>query len=343
MVRRLILHPNGATFTAHRSPAGEGEFLASTDNWSRPVQTRTGPDGALYVVDMYRFVIEHPRWITPQRLATLDTRAGHDKGRIYRILPQGAQGRPIEDLSPLSTEQLAAKLDNPNGVVRDLIHRELVHRQEQAAVPALERIATQSRRPASRVQAICALDGLNSLKFEVLSFQITDPDPRVRRNALRVAEPRLASDPALLTAALKLTSDSDVAVRYQLALSLGQSDDERASAAPRIGAIIDLARRLAATPAIPLPQRVTAVALLCRDSAAAEADLRLLGDLLSPANPPALQSAALAALARGKVPGAAGVLVVALPRISPALRAVALDTLTARPESAELLLAAIEE
>jgi putative membrane-bound dehydrogenase-like protein len=452
MVRRLILQPNGATFTAHRSPAGESEFLASTDNWSRPVQTRTGPDGALYVVDMYRFVIEHPRWITPQRLATLDTRAGHDKGRIYRLLPKGTQGRPIEDLSQFSTEQLAAKLDNPNGVIRDLIHRELVHRQDKAAVPALQKIATQSTRPASRVQAICALDGLNAVKPEILISQISDDDPRVRRNALRVAEPRLASDPALFTAALKLAADPDPAVRYQLALSLGQLDDERATAAlveiaaaapvdvwtraailssslhrsakmlaliaawpadragraellgalvsmvaavgepaditaainavapsspdsaaawqltataaildaldhrptplsasqlpgdaaTRISATTNLARRLAASTGIPLAQRVTAVALLCRDPAAAQADLRLADDLLSPANPPALQSAALAALSRGKVPGAAGVLIAALPRISPTLRAVALDALTARPESAELLIAAVE-
>ena len=86
LVRRLVLSPDGVSFIGKRKPETEHEFLAARDNWFRPVQARCGPDGALWVVDMYRFVVEHPRWITPERLAELDVRAGHDKGRIYRVV-----------------------------------------------------------------------------------------------------------------------------------------------------------------------------------------------------------------------------------------------------------------
>ena len=85
---RLIVEPRGITFSGHRAAdETQSEFLASTDSWCRPVQVRTGPDGALWVVDMYRFVIEHPRWISPELLTTLDVRAGADRGRIYRLFP----------------------------------------------------------------------------------------------------------------------------------------------------------------------------------------------------------------------------------------------------------------
>ncbi|MDZ4290282.1 MAG: neutral/alkaline non-lysosomal ceramidase N-terminal domain-containing protein, partial [Prosthecobacter sp.] len=112
LVRRYRLDPHGATFEAHR-PEGESstEFLASADNWTRPVQIRTGPDGALYVVDMYRAVIEHTRWIPADRLAKIDPRAGDTMGRIYRVFPRGKKLRPVVDLTLLETPALVAALD----------------------------------------------------------------------------------------------------------------------------------------------------------------------------------------------------------------------------------------
>ena len=107
LVHRLVLEPDGVSFTGHRAADEQrSEFLASTDNWFRPVQVRTGPDGALWIVDMYRFVIEHPRWIPPERLKLLDARAGADLGRIYRVYPSGAALRPISDLAKQSLVDL---------------------------------------------------------------------------------------------------------------------------------------------------------------------------------------------------------------------------------------------
>src|SRR5262249_29459053 len=104
IVHRMVLSPRGSTFVGKRGRGEEeSEFLASTDNWFRPVQVRTGPDGGLWVVDMYRFVIEHPRWIPPEDLAKLDVRAGSNLGRIYRVRPKERAVRPISRLPNLSS------------------------------------------------------------------------------------------------------------------------------------------------------------------------------------------------------------------------------------------------
>src|SRR5205807_7840259 len=108
VVTRLKLAPEGSTFSGRRAADEEkSEFLSSTDNWFRPVQVRTGPDGALWVVDMYRFVIEHPRWITPDRLAQLDIRAGADRGRIYRVYAKDRPPRKVPVVKNLKGQELA--------------------------------------------------------------------------------------------------------------------------------------------------------------------------------------------------------------------------------------------
>jgi hypothetical protein len=86
LVHREVLKSDGIVFTGKRADdEQQSEFLASSDLWFRPVQARTGPDGALYIVDMYRFLIEHPRWIPTERLAKIEVRAGAEMGRIYRV------------------------------------------------------------------------------------------------------------------------------------------------------------------------------------------------------------------------------------------------------------------
>ncbi|HMJ91166.1 MAG TPA: PVC-type heme-binding CxxCH protein, partial [Candidatus Acidoferrum sp.] len=223
LVRRLSLRSDGATFTAtDTARADRAEFLSSSDNWFRPVQARTGPDGALWIVDMYRFVIEHQRWIDTNRLAKLDVRAGAEMGRIYRVYPSGAKLRQIEDLTKLSPAVLASRLDTPNGTVRDLVHRELLARGMQPEVEQL----THASHAAVRVQALAALATGKQLRAETLRSALDDEDARVRRAALAISEPFLrAGHPSITAAALKLTTDQDEAIRFQVALSLGESPD----------------------------------------------------------------------------------------------------------------------
>jgi putative membrane-bound dehydrogenase-like protein len=235
LVHREILTPDGVTYAGRRAPGeATSEFLASTDNWCRPVQVRTGPDGALWVVDMYRFVIEHPRWISPERLAALDVRAGADKGRIYRVFAQGKEReppRPVPNLERLAAPELARWLDNASGTLRDNVQRVLVHRGDRSAAPVLVTLARTATRPETRVQALCTLDGLASLTPELVRAALADPQPSVRRQAVRLSEPWLGKDEALDTAILAAGDDPDAFVRFQLALSLGEWTDPRAGAA----------------------------------------------------------------------------------------------------------------
>ncbi|HZV33865.1 MAG TPA: neutral/alkaline non-lysosomal ceramidase N-terminal domain-containing protein, partial [Verrucomicrobiae bacterium] len=232
VVYRMQLHEedNGAVVMGARPDDEQtSDFLASRDNWFRPVEARTGPDGALYIVDMYRFVIEHPDWIGKDRLAQLDVRAGADKGRIYRICPANKKLRPVPNLRKLSTAKLVAALDTPNGTLRDLVHIELVQRGNQSAVRPLSELAVKSGLPAVRVQALCVLDGMNALAPDLLVTALHDPDVHVRRQAIRLSETSLAASSALQEAVLKLTDDPGVS--YQLALSLGEWKDVRAGEA----------------------------------------------------------------------------------------------------------------
>ncbi|MBI2946724.1 MAG: neutral/alkaline non-lysosomal ceramidase N-terminal domain-containing protein [Verrucomicrobia bacterium] len=246
LVHRLVLAEDGVTFKALRAPGEQqAEFLASTDNWFRPVQARTGPDGALWVVDMYRFVVEHPRWITPERLKELDLRAGVDLGRIYRVYPRGKTPAPIRDLTKLSTQELARSLDHPNGTERDRIHQELLRLKDTGAVRVLRDLARTSVRPACRIQALGVLDGLKAIDSEALTVAFHDVNPEVRAQAVRLSERFLANpagsgppdvqssmrDPKIAEALLELVRDPRLRVRYQLALSLGQWDDARAAEA----------------------------------------------------------------------------------------------------------------
>jgi putative membrane-bound dehydrogenase-like protein len=238
LVHRLILTPNGETFAGRRAAdEQQTEFLASRDNWFRPVQARTGPDGALYVVDMYRFVIEHPRWIPADRLAKLDVRAGDDKGRIYRVYPKGKKLRPIPDLNEKAADKLIAALDTPNGTERDRIHLALLHRVQATGSARseqkkrLEELALKSQRPAVRLQALCVLDGLHELAPPVLESALADSNPAVRANAIRLSEAVINSNAAIASSVLKLLDDNDPSVRLQLAFSLAELNDDRATSA----------------------------------------------------------------------------------------------------------------
>jgi putative membrane-bound dehydrogenase-like protein len=236
VVHRVTLQSDGITFAASRAnDEKKREFFASSDLWSRPVQVRTGPDGALYVVDMYRFLIEHPRWIEPERLAKIDARAGAERGRIYRIVAKDKPLRRIADLTALGATELAAALDTPNGTERDRVHASLLWRNDKTSAPRLAQIARESPSPAARAQALSALDGLAALDLATTLRAMHDADPRVRANSVRVAEQFLRDhspdSEELRTTLFGLITDPDRGVRYRVALALGECDDLRAGQA----------------------------------------------------------------------------------------------------------------
>ncbi|HZV07176.1 MAG TPA: PVC-type heme-binding CxxCH protein [Gemmataceae bacterium] len=232
LIHREIITPKGVLFTSRRaSDEQDSEFLASSDNWFRPTTIQTGPDGALWVADMYRAVIEHPEWIPADWQRRIDLRAGADKGRIYRVYPVGAKPRKIPRLDRLDTSGLVAALDSPNGWQRDTAQQMLLWRKDGAAVPFLEKMTSDCQRPLGRLHALCTLDGLNALTPALLRHALADAHPGVRRHAVRLCEGWLAKAPEVGEALLKRVHDDDPHVRMQLAYTLGGWDDARAGEA----------------------------------------------------------------------------------------------------------------
>ncbi len=228
LVHHIQLAPNGVTWTGSRRPEErQKEFLSSRSPWFRPVEAITGPDGGLWVVDMCRWVIEHPQWIPPEVLETLDIRAGSEHGRIFRLLPRDAAPAPFPDLSQLPAEALAGCLNNSNGTLRDLAMQMILWSENPEAATTVLRQGVRDRPSATiRLQSLCALDRIGQLTAEDLQLCLQDVEPGVRKNALRIAEAEKFS--GLWTGIIaELEKEQDVSVLQQLAWSLGSQAERR--------------------------------------------------------------------------------------------------------------------
>jgi putative membrane-bound dehydrogenase-like protein len=214
------LMPHGATFTATRA-LEKSDFLASKDSWFMPVFTTVGPDGALYVVDFYRKVIEHPEWI--RKDLTFDFKLfymGNDRGRIYRIVREDSKPIPPPHLKHAQNSELVQELSNPNEWWRLTAQRLLVERQDKSVVPDLEGLARSGASPLGRMHALWTLEGLNQLDPSLVVLALGDRDPGVREQAVRLAEEFL-SDSAVIRKLVHMTDDPDDQVEFQVACTLG--------------------------------------------------------------------------------------------------------------------------
>ncbi|HSD30207.1 MAG TPA: PVC-type heme-binding CxxCH protein, partial [Vicinamibacteria bacterium] len=231
LVHRDVLAPAGATFTGRRAREGV-EFLASTDSWFRPVNLAIGPDGALYVVDYYRKVIEHPEWASTGVATSRDLYLGQDKGRIYRVVPAAAPPPPPRvDLARASDAELAAHLQSPNLWWRRTAQRLLVERGRPEAGPLLGALFAKSQLGHARLHALWTLQGLGLLDVATIDRALSDPEAGVRENAVRLAEPRLAASPALAARLLSLAADPDARVRLTVLAALGDLQGREAQGA----------------------------------------------------------------------------------------------------------------
>jgi putative membrane-bound dehydrogenase-like protein len=244
LVHRRVLAANGTTFIAKRGEDGK-EFLASSDPWFHPVNFATGPDGALYVVDFYRRFVEHPDYVHPKTAKEkIDWREGAQYGRIWRITLKESKLKVAKPaLGRASASELVKYLANENGWWRDTAQRLLVERQDRSVSATLENLAQNSSSPVARLHALYTLDGLGASKPELIASALSDPHPRIREHAARLSERFISnrdssSEPAsaksapgatagLIAKLFSLVNDPDPRVRFQLALALGELEDEQ--------------------------------------------------------------------------------------------------------------------
>jgi len=225
LVYRAKLEPKGLTWSAVRAEK-DREWLASKDIWFRPVQLANGPDGCLYVIDMYRELIEGAAFLPPELLKHVDVAGGIDRGRIWRIVPTDFKRPKPPRLGNATTAELVALLEHPNGWHRDTASRLLYARQDKdAAVSALQQLTRESKSPLARMHALHALQGLKSLTSIEVIATLGDPHPRVREHALRLAE-HFGLSAGLAKRFESLVNDLDPRVRYQLAFTLGSYRQE---------------------------------------------------------------------------------------------------------------------
>ena len=232
IVHRSILEPDGPGYKARRAAGEEqSEFLASTDQWFRPINLRIGPDGALYIVDMYREIIEDysaiPRFLQQQYGVV----KGDDKGRIWRLRPRSTSGREFVDLASWTTDELVRATGDSDAWWRQTAQRLLIERRDPAAAPALSAQVRDAKSPLARLHALYTLDGLGELKNRDVDHALDDSSHGVRMHALRLADRWLESDDALLAKVIAMTNDPHPSVRLQLAMTLGESHDPRATTA----------------------------------------------------------------------------------------------------------------
>lgn len=225
LIIRYELQPDGVTFRAlHRHE--QTDFVASTDNWFRPVNFVNAPDGTLHIVDMYRETIEHP-WSIPDDIkAQVDLRSGSDRGRIYRLVPpryrEGFVAPPQPRLGAASTADLVRELENPNSWWRETAHRLIFERGDLSAVEPLRQLLRQSTFPLARLHALWSLHGLGGLRDDDLLAALGDVHPLVRVHALRVEESSKINSQRIDAAILQAASDPDLRVRFQAALNLAR-------------------------------------------------------------------------------------------------------------------------
>ena len=223
---------DGVSFTVSEDGPVELEdgvdFFASKDRWSRPVMARTGPDGALWIADMYRYMIEHPQFLPQAGKDELEPfyRLGDDRGRIYRVYREGQKLPSTPDLDKLTSRELVSALESSNGWQRDTAQALLVDRKDSSVIPALVKMAIAGKQPLARLHALCTLEGMRALNPAILKSATTDSSPGVRRHVIRLSETWANDHPDLRDALLNRVDDNDAKVRMQLAYSLGEWSGE---------------------------------------------------------------------------------------------------------------------
>ena len=232
IVHRKKLSPKGTSMVGERIDV-ESEFIAASDIWFRPVQFANAPDGTLYIADLYREVIEHPKSLPEEIKKHLDLTSGRDRGRIYRVVPADFKRPPNPNMRDASVSELIATLEHPNGWHRDTASRLLCERFSvnwidspnsksslYAAIKELKNLMMRSTSPKARLHALGVLASLGAGQGGA-EIALNDSNPHVREWAIRYCESETAT-PDTEAKLRTLADDPDPNVRLQLGLSLSR-------------------------------------------------------------------------------------------------------------------------
>ncbi|WP_026968449.1 DUF7133 domain-containing protein [Algoriphagus terrigena] len=184
----------GLTYLQNEYIASETEFIQSTDPLFRPVDIATAPDGTMYIVDMYRGIIQEGNWTqdgsylrTKIQQYQMDDIIGN--GRIWRL---SYEGMPRSTEKPRmydeTTAELVRHLEHPNGWWRDQAQQNIILRQDKSVAGELEKMVNTSTNELARIHALWTLEGLGALKAETVKNLMKDPSPAIRIQALRASE-----------------------------------------------------------------------------------------------------------------------------------------------------------
>ncbi len=227
LIRRAkVTNENGKRVL--RNAYKEEEFIASTDMNFRPVNTATGPDGCLYIVDMHRGIIQEGNWtregsfLRPQIVSKgLDKNVG--RGRIYRVVHDGYTPGPRPDILKADSKRLLSYMAHPNGWWRDNAQKEIIVRNDRSVIPALLQMAKEHENHLTRIHALWTLQGLDAINQNILAAAFNDTHGQVRKAAVTISESYLRKqDTEIINLLAALADDNDPDVRIQLTASLSQ-------------------------------------------------------------------------------------------------------------------------
>jgi putative membrane-bound dehydrogenase-like protein len=227
--RAFVEYPKGKLMIRKAEPEGL-EFLRSSDFNSRFINTAVGPDGCLYVTDMYRGIIQDAPWFNGGN-REFARRTGVNKhiqmGRIWRIRHQ--DHRPYQEKPQMlteSTEALVRHLQNPIGWWRDTAQKLILLRSDrEKAIPLLEGLFRFTQSPLPRMHALWTLEGMKALTPEIKREALSDRSPELRRAMVQIIEPNLSKEIDLL---IPLSKERDPRVAEQVIFTLGTIDDPKA-------------------------------------------------------------------------------------------------------------------
>lgn len=238
LIHRSLLHQHDDEYIASRPPENEAsEFLASTDQWFRPINLSLAPDGSVYIVDMYREIIEDfsaiPRFLQQQYIGSLI--AGENHGRIWKLSWTGEPAFPRAAMIPrmdrFDRRGLVSALSHPNPHWRETAQRLLIERGDVTVHEDLVKMAAKGPTPQGRMHALYTLDGLSLLESSDVLAGLNDKHDGVRRHALELSERWLDTQPEVLDRVVAMIDDPHPRVRIQAALTLGESRRPQAVAA----------------------------------------------------------------------------------------------------------------